>query len=177
MSSEEADTHPWLRTPLSHLKFFQEMDDRILADWQKERQLRPAPYELPDLLQSSLPTGVLQEIPAPNGQSNLPRSTTEKCSNAPTSVEKRRKPNIESIPVNKKMPRVIRVKSTSTSKGTASTKQRIERIKSRNIRVSDSLQLPLNSLDRHLNPEKPDRRAQVLQKLQENNAMFISQME
>ena len=177
MSSEEADTHAWLRTPLSHLKFFQEMDDRILADWQKERQLRPEPYELPDLVNSPASVGVLQEVPAPNGQINQSNPTAEKCSNTSTAADKRREPSTESITAAKTVPRVIRVKSTTTSNARTSTKQRIERIKSRKIRVSDSLQLPLNSLDRHLNPEKPDRRPQVLQKLQANNARFISQVE
>lgn len=176
LSSEEADTHAWLRTPLTHLKFFQEMDDRILADWKLERELRPTPYELPDVLVPTSPAKVSQEVVSPKATTAPIRSpAVEKSESHSTFVDEGNTPTVPRQTTKNEI-RVVRVKSARPSSPRTTTQKRIARIKARNIRVSDSLQLPINSLEKHLSCEKPDRRPQVLQKLQETNARFISRI-
>ena len=55
MSAPVADCHEWLWTPEKHLLFFRELDRRMLADWDHERELIPMPFELPDVVRASPP--------------------------------------------------------------------------------------------------------------------------
>lgn len=48
LSSEEADRHPWLTSPESHLQFFNSLDKRMLETWTSESHIRPLPMQLTD---------------------------------------------------------------------------------------------------------------------------------
>ena len=50
MTAKQADTHEWLCTPKNHLRFFHDMDKRMLADWEEESLLRPMHRELSSTL-------------------------------------------------------------------------------------------------------------------------------
>lgn len=48
ISSEEADRHPWLTSPESHLQFFNSLDKRMLETWNSQSHIRPLPMQLTD---------------------------------------------------------------------------------------------------------------------------------
>uniref|UniRef100_A0A8H7KB76 Uncharacterized protein n=1 Tax=Bionectria ochroleuca TaxID=29856 RepID=A0A8H7KB76_BIOOC len=56
-----ASSHPWLSTPEKHLKFFQQLDEKMLAEWQNPEQFRPMPLALED----SIFTGEFSHDPSP----------------------------------------------------------------------------------------------------------------
>lgn len=48
VSAEEADRHPWLTSPESHLQFFNSLDKRMLETWTSQSHIRPLPMQLTD---------------------------------------------------------------------------------------------------------------------------------
>ncbi|KAK2605996.1 hypothetical protein QQS21_003622 [Conoideocrella luteorostrata] len=54
MTVFEAQWHDWMRTPESHLQFFERLDQNILGDWQARAEASPMPLQLPSVLMSSL---------------------------------------------------------------------------------------------------------------------------
>lgn len=55
MTAFDAECHDWLCTPDKHLSFFQELDRRMLGDWKHQEELRPLPFEIPDVGRGSSP--------------------------------------------------------------------------------------------------------------------------
>lgn len=55
MTAFDAECHDWLCTPDKHLSFFQELDRRMLGDWKRQEELRPMPFEIPDVGRGSSP--------------------------------------------------------------------------------------------------------------------------
>jgi hypothetical protein len=54
MEAREAACHGWLCTPEKHLKFFQELDRRILHSWKAPTEMRAMPLQLPSVVLQSL---------------------------------------------------------------------------------------------------------------------------
>lgn len=52
----EAECHDWLCTPEEHLRFFEQLDRRILGEWETQAELSPMPLQLPSVLMGSLAT-------------------------------------------------------------------------------------------------------------------------
>ncbi|QPH12573.1 hypothetical protein C2857_004786 [Epichloe festucae Fl1] len=52
----EAECHDWLCTPEEHLRFFEQLDYRVLGEWEMQAELSPMPLQLPSVLMASLAT-------------------------------------------------------------------------------------------------------------------------
>jgi serine/threonine protein kinase len=58
MTAIEAECHDWFCVPEDHLEFFRQLDRRMLMQWNIQRQLKPLPWELPDLqVRAKVPPG------------------------------------------------------------------------------------------------------------------------
>ncbi|KAG6080879.1 hypothetical protein E4U15_003130 [Claviceps sp. LM218 group G6] len=54
LTAFEAECHDWLCTPVEHLRFFKQLDRRVLGDWKVQEEFSPLPLQLPSVLMSSL---------------------------------------------------------------------------------------------------------------------------
>ncbi|KAH7001996.1 kinase-like domain-containing protein [Ilyonectria destructans] len=52
MSAIGAECHNWLCTPDKYLRFFQLLDNKMMSDWKPQDELKPMPWELPNLRSS-----------------------------------------------------------------------------------------------------------------------------
>ncbi|KAM0562511.1 hypothetical protein ACHAPJ_002201 [Fusarium lateritium] len=77
ISAHDAKKHDWLCSPKKHVNFFKRLDHRILSSWKPQDKLKPMPWVLQDLAQSSPPTPTR----------SLGSSTSQYFTTTPTQVE------------------------------------------------------------------------------------------
>lgn len=50
----EGECHDWLCTPDEHLRFFEQLDRKVLGEWKVQAEVSPMPLQLPSVLMGSL---------------------------------------------------------------------------------------------------------------------------
>ncbi|CAH0022926.1 unnamed protein product [Clonostachys rhizophaga] len=183
-----ASSHPWLSTPEKQLKFFQQLDEKMLAEWQNPEQFRPMPLALED----SISTGEFNHDPSPGRGSeehwpvrhgsltkshhfdDTRRGENHCYKHIGTNTAENYMDQME-FPGQK-------VDKAKTSISIHPTHDKVPALqlsaKRRRITVAkhgDALFLPLTGLQKHLQPPlRKGQREQVLEALKKTNSKFLT---
>lgn len=198
MSAVEAQNHAWLCTPVKHLERFQELDRRLMADWRTQKQLRPMPYELPDMLEPATPAITLAQQDLRLRKQMTPRETyrwweatgnsqyLESCVDA---LEQKvdgclsSKPIWDTLPSSSCWETQSPVQDSETLQASGpqfTTPITVKRTRRSEIKIQEPTALQQIGPGKHLKTGikiAHDQREQVLETLRRKNAKFLPQVQ
>ncbi|KFA47324.1 hypothetical protein S40293_06053 [Stachybotrys chartarum IBT 40293] len=77
ITTSQAVCHDWLCTPKQHLEFFEQLDERVLDQWQVHQSRKPKPMILPSLKKIRMETTDLKEASKTRMDCNGATTTTD----------------------------------------------------------------------------------------------------
>ncbi|VUC29019.1 unnamed protein product [Clonostachys rosea] len=183
-----ASSHSWLSTPEKHLRFFQQLDEKMLAEWQNQEQFRPMPLALED----PIPVQDASHDPSPGDDSeeSWPMrhgSLTEShhfddtrrgenhCYKDNGTNPAQNYSSQTDFPGNKVNKAKADIFVHPTHGNISVPQQRAKRRRITVARHGDALFLPLTWLQKHLQPPlRKGQREQVLEALKKTNSKFLT---
>ncbi|KAJ4264899.1 hypothetical protein NW762_005142 [Fusarium torreyae] len=200
ISAHDAKRHDWLCSPKKHLKFFKRLDHRILSSWKPQDKLKPMPWVLQDLAQSSPPTptrssgsSVSQyftttptqvedsaERMKQEGEDELDESGSGSATDelaSPFLIPARpSSARLSELEPQQMRPKQVKPPWHDFHKPSSPTRNQLSSKRKRvpKARVHDTAGLPLPGLDRHLrSPANYRHRQNILSALEKTNSKFL----